>query len=403
MPAAAPTNNNYSSVVDVATTQQFMRGEFDNTKKRNIVLRELDARGNIKADGSGKFFERNARVGQFQSQVRADLVERTFARRQQRVTWACPWAWKEVTGAIGEQDLTFNTGEQALIKLNAVMMRNMADDFRKDLMVDMLRNNAGTSTTFGQAPVSGSPVPIFGLPTMFGYTGSPLAYNPDTQAVGGGVAAGDKEVTPDVSYCGISTHPTNPIAGVDNKTPESTSPVISNWSSTAWTGTANFRSTCTSVFDHMLNRLTRSPDPMDSPDLILMPRTQFTDFSQAVMSGGPSLLGGRVVFTENSQSPNYRVFKDNVIPYGNAKAYWDIAMPANTIYFLNTNYLEFDYFPQKPINLGADISMDTGDQGEIFGVRADYDIKQGGHLAAAVLCANLWGNPFYHGAAYNFA
>jgi len=403
MPAAAPTNNNYSSIVDVVTTQQFMRGEFDNTKKHNVLLSKLDEKGNIKADAAGKFFERNARVGQFQSTTRADLVERQFARRQQRVTWACPWAWKEVTGAIGEQDVVFNSGEQALVKLNAVMMKNMADDFRKDIVTDLLRNNASANVVFGQAAVAGSPVPIFGLPTMFGYGATAQNYNSDTQTTSGNIGATDREALPNVSYCGISTHPTSPIAGVDNKTPEATSPVLVNWSSTAWTGTATFRSTCLNVLDHTINRLARSPEAMDNVDLILATRTMFTDISQAFISGGPSGLGGRVVFSAESQAPNARLYKDNRIPYGNAEIVWDVSMPANVMYFLNTNYLEFDYFPQKSIIQQGAIETGTGEGTEIFSVRSDYDIKQGGHLAAAVLCANLWGNPFYHGAAYNFA
>lgn len=404
MPAPAPANNNYSGVIDAITTQQFMRGEFDNTKKRNVLLRELDARGNIKGEAGGKFMERTARVGQFQSQVRGDLVERVFSRKAQRVTYALPWSWSEVTGAIGEQDLAINNSEQGLVKLNSVMMKNMAQDFTKDITTNLLRQNAGTNATFGQAVVAGSPVPLFGLPTMFGYGASALAYNPDTQVVGGAVAATDREVTPNVSYCGISTHPTNAIAGIDNKTNEATSPVLVNWSSTAFgTGGATWRLNATAALDQLINRLARSPDPMDNPDLLMMTRTMFTDFSQSVMAGGPSGLGGRVVFTEQSQNPNYRVFKDNMIPYGNCKGYWDVGMPANVAYALNSNYLEFEYFKIKSIEQQADLSTDTGEGTEMFTVRTDYDIKQGGNLAVAALMANIWGNPFYHGAAYNFA
>jgi hypothetical protein len=83
MPATAPTYNQYSSVVDVATTQQFMNGVFENVKKRNIILSKLDERGLIKMDASGKFFERNIRIGQHAVGYRAaDLAPRTFNRLQ---------------------------------------------------------------------------------------------------------------------------------------------------------------------------------------------------------------------------------------------------------------------------------------------------------------------------------
>jgi len=400
MPAPAPAFNNYSPIVDVVTTQQFMKGEFDNTKKRNVILRELEAKGNIRGDASGRFYEKNARVGTFQSTTRAELVERSFAQRQQRVTYAIPYAWMEVTGAIGEQSLVFNSGPEALIKLNAETMKDMGDDFRRNLAGYMLRNNAGTNTTFGQAVSNATPVPIFGLPTMFGYGAAAQNYNPDTQATSGAIAATDREALPNVTYCGVSTHPTNAIAGVDGKENESTSPVLINWSSTAFGG-STWKANALNVLDHLLTRCTRSEDPMDTPDLLLMTRTAFTDLSSSIVGGGPSGLGSRVVYTGESQSPNMKLFSDNKIPYGNAMAYWDMAQPANTVYALNTNYINFDYFPQKKYNGGGDIQGDAGST--YFGVRTDYDIKQGGHLAVAVLCANLWANPFYQGAAFNFA
>lgn len=405
MPAPAPTNNNYSSPVDVVTTQQFMRGEFDNTVKRNVLLRELSARGNIKGDASGKFFERNARIGTFTSAVRADLDERTFNRKQQRVTWAVPYAWYETTGAIGDEDITFNRGQEALVQLNKVMLKNMGDDFRKDTCTYILRNNAGSNSTFGQAVANVSPVPIAGLPTMFGYGAAAQNYNADTQTTSGAIAATDKEALPNQVYFGVSTHPTNPIAGVDNKANESTSPVLTNWSSNAWGGgTTTWQANCIPAIDNTLNRLARSPDAMDSPDLLLMTRTMFSQLSVSIVSGGPSGLGSRVVFTEVSQNPNYRVYKDNMIPYGNTKGYWDEAMPANTCYVLNSNYLELDYFPVPAVNIGGTIEGNVNaDNTEMFGVRTAYDIKQGGHLAVAILAGNLWGNPKFHGAIYNFA
>jgi hypothetical protein len=280
------------------------------------------------------------------------------------------------------------------------MMRDMGADARRDLATNILRSNAGSNIAFGQAVATANPVPIFGLPTMFGYGGAAQNYNPDTQATSGTVAAGDREVLPNQLYCGVSTHPTNAIAGVDFKQNESTSPVLVNWSSTAFGGTT-FKANALNVLDHGLTRLTRSEDPMDVPDLLLMTRTGFTDLASSIVGGGPSGLGSRVVYTGEAQNPNMKLFSDNMIPYGNAKAYWDVSMPANTVYFLNTNYLEFNYFPQKAINGSAEIGSDVGS--EYFGVRSDYDIKQGGHLAVANLCANLWGNPFYHGAAFNFA
>jgi hypothetical protein len=395
MPATAPTNNHYSSLVDVVTTQQFMKGEFDNTVKRNIILNKLSEKGNIKFEASGKFFERNARVGLHEAAYRAaDLASRNFARKQQRVTYSVPYSVREVTGVLGELDVMFNSGKESLVSLNKTMLKNMAEDFRKDISTLLLRSNACGSTSMGQTAVANSPVPFFGLPTMFGPSGSVVAYNADTQVVGGAIAATDKEACPNVTYCGISTHPTNAIAGVDNKANEATSPVLANWSSSAWTGTTTWVSTGFKVIDHVLTRLQRSADSADSADVVLLTRSMWNDLRGALQTNFRIELSGQA----KSVAPT--LYRDNVIPWGGAEVCWDVSQPANVAYFLNTNHLELTLFPQKNIQRDGTLE-DSGDQ--MFSVKTDYSIEQGGHLAVATIAGQLWGNPFYHGAAQNFA
>jgi hypothetical protein len=399
MPAAAPTNNNYSTLVDVATTQQFMRGVFDNTIKRNIILKKLYEAGTLKGEGSGKFLERTIRAGTYASATRGDLAERQFVRRQQNVTQAVPYGVIEVTGALGEQDIMFNSGKEALIKLNAKMMSDMGADFRKDISSYILRNNAGSNATFGQSVIATAPVPLFGLPTMFGYGASAQNYNADTQATSGAVGAGDREVLPNTTYFGVTTHPTAAISGVDGRVNEATSPVLGNYTSTAWTGTATWAANCLVFSDYMLTRLARSQDAEDQCDLIVLTRTMYNDVANRIQTNF-----GRTMFTAQAQSAaNVRVGNGDVIPYGNAEISWDVSQPANVAYYLNTRKLEFIYFPQKAIRNSGELSGDLGDMSEMFGVRTDYDIKQGGHLAVAVLAAQMYANPFFHGAGYNFA
>lgn len=395
--ATAPTNNNYSPMVDAVTTQQFMRGEFINVKKRNVILSKLEEKGNIKFDASGKFLERNARIGEYSSNYRADLVSRAFNRLNLRVTYAIPYSVRETTGVLGEQDIMYNSGPEALIRLNQVMMRDMGEDFRRQLSTELLGTNGLTVSSLGIAAATATPVPFFGLPTMFG-SGTTQNYNPDTQATTGAISAADKEALPNCTYCGISTHPTNAIAGVDNKVNESTSPVLVNWSSTAFPGASALWSVnCIDVVDHMLNRLSRSSDPKDIPDLGIMTRTMFTQFCAKVIANS------RVIFSADAQAPDVRVYKDNVIPYGPASFVWDAAQVANLFYFLNTNYLEFNLFPQKSMRLDDQIGGDIGEMGEMFYVKTQYSIEQGGHMAVAGMAGQLWGNPKFQGAALNFA
>lgn len=394
MPATAPTNGSYSSLVDAVTTQQFMRGEFENVVKRNVLLRELEKRGNIKKDASGKFMERNVRVGQHSASYRsADLAPRSFSRVQQRVSYAVPYSVREITGVLGELDVMFNSGKEALVNLSEKMLTNMADDFRRDIGGILLQSNGGSQTAFGQAVAPGSPVPFLGLPTMFGYGSTAQNYNADTQATSGNVAAGDREVLPNQSYCGISTHPTAAISGVDGKQNEATSPVIVNSTSTAFGG-STWAANCLKVLDYTNARLTRSQDAKDQPDLALITRSMFTDVKAAVQTYFRIILEGAPT------APSPTTFKENYIPWGTVNVYWDESQPANTGYMLNSNYLEFCVFPQKRINRDGTLS-DASD--ELFNIRTDYSIEQGGHLAVAQIAGQLWGNPKFQGAFFNFA
>lgn len=395
MPAAAPTYNMYSNLVDVSTTQQYMKGVFENVKKRNIILRLLDERGNIKKEASGKFFERNLRVGQNSVAYRtADLAPRSFARLQKNVTCAVPYALKEVTGVLGEADVMFNSGKEALISLRQRMFADMSQDFKISLAGDLLASNGGSNSTFGIAAAASSPVPFFGLPTIFGYGSSALAYNATTQTVGSAVAAGDVEVAPNATYCGVSTHPTNAISGVDNRLNEATSPIIVNYTSTGFGSTTTWAANAIKILNYSIDRASRGTDADDVPDIGLVTRTMFTDLKN-------NLVQYYKIELQSSQSgPNAGLYKENKVPFGSIDVYWDESMPSGVFYVLNTKKMEFVTFPQKKMLLD-DTFDDNGD--EMFNVRSQYDIAQGGHLAVAQLAGQLWANPKYQLAGYSFA
>lgn len=395
MPAAAPTYNQYSSVVDVATTQQFMNGVFENVKKRNVILSRLDERGNIKMDASGKFFERNIRIGQHNVALRsADLAPRQFARLQKYVTCAVPYAIKEVTGVLGEVDILFNQGKEAVIPLAKRMFAEMSQDFRISLSGDLLASNGSSNTVFGATAAASTPVPFYGLPTVFGYGASAQNYNANTQATSGAVGATDIEVLANTTYCGVATHPTNAISGVDNKLNESTSPVLVNWSSSTW-GATSWASNCIKVLNYMIDRSTRGTDAEDVPDLGIVTRSMFSDIKNALVTYY------KVELTDtSSRTPNPGLFKDNRIPFGPIDINWDESQLANVCYVLNTKRMEFNCFPQKRMLLDGTMD-DTADS--MFSVKSQYSIEQGGHLAVANLAGQLWVNPKFQSAAFNFA
>lgn len=394
--ASAPTYNQYSALVDATTIQQFMNGAFDNVVKRNILLAELEKRGNLKKDASGKYLERRARVGVHTAGYRSsDLAERAFSRQQQYVTYAIPYAIREIPGVLSEEDVQFNSGKEAQVSLKETLLKTMGEDFRRDINTQLLQSNAATNTVFGVSATAGSPVPIFGLPTIFGYGSAATGYNAATQAsTGSGVAADDQEVLPNDIYCGINTHPTNAISGVTNRQNESTSPVIVNYTSTGFGSTTTWAANALTVIDYMTTRLTRSSDEMDAPTLGIMDRTMFNAVRKLLQANYRIELSGR----PKSVSP--QLFGDNRIPYGSFDLGWDASQPASVFYLLNTNHLEFNTFPTGTLLKDGTLSNGLD---SMFTARTQYDIRQGAHLAVAGLTGQVWANPYFQGAAYAFA
>lgn len=396
MPATAPTYNMYSNLVDTSTTQQFMEGVFEEVKKHNTILSLLDQHGNVKMDASGKFFERNLWIGQHSIGYRsADLGARSFTRNNPYISMAVPFSVMETTGVLGELDVMFNRGKEALIPLTKRMWQNMYKSFRIDIASKLLATNASANTVAGVTASAGAPVPVFGLPTVFGYGSSALAYDPDTQTVGTAVAAGNKEVAANSTYCGVSTHPTNAIAGIDNKLNESTSPTIINWSSTGFSSTTTWAGNCIRALNHACDRTTRSESPEDMADIGLMTRSMFTDFKNALVQYY------KIELSSAAGAVNAGQYRDNKIPFNNIDIRWDAAMPANVFYVLNSKKMEFVCFPQQ--RLLQDNTLDDVNVDKMFTVRSQYDINQGGHLAVAQLAGQLWLDPQYHAMGYQFA
>jgi hypothetical protein len=259
MPSTAPTPVNYSPIVDELVTQWYMTKTFENTVRKRVLMDYLAKNGKLQqADGGGgKYVEIKARVGEHQAAYRAELAVRTWSRVNLDVTYDAPHAYYETKGVLSEEDLAYLRSQQAIVKLADKMLTRMSDDMGKGLNGQLIKSNATANTIAGVAAAASNPVPIYGLISVFGYGSTAIGYSPTTQAsTTSAVTAADIEVLPNVSYCGVSTHPTNAITGVDNKLNESTSPVIANWSSTGFpAASTTYTTNCLDVCSHLISRL----------------------------------------------------------------------------------------------------------------------------------------------------
>ncbi len=400
MPTGSNPTSNYSPLVDEVTTQQFLRGAWDDTKKVRYLLEKMEQNGTIQNDGSGTFYEQKVLVGEFQASERADLAARTFARKQHYISVRAPWGFMDMTDVLSDRDLALNTGESAKVKLVQDRITRMGKDFKKSISNRILNKNRSAQTVFGIAAATianGQDEPINGLPTLFGYGSTATGYSAVSGTTATGVVDGDKEVLPDTTYFGQSTKPGN-LTGVDNAITEAFSPVLGNWSSTTFDSAASsslWSVNCVNFLDYMNQRLSRSSDLEDMPDCGTTTQVMYLGIKQKLQAIQ------RLLIDDSPKSPNAGMYPRRFIPYEQINISWDEDCPANVIYLNNTNKM---YFKTVPVaKAGSSAGEIEGDAGEMFKVTQQHSIEQGGHLVAAQFIGQLICDPRYQGAGYNFA
>ena len=402
MPTGLTPTSNYSPLVDESTTQQFMRTAWDDTKKVRFLLEKMEQNGNITNDGEGTFHEQKILVGEFQAAERADLAARSFSRKQHYATLRAPWGFMDMTDVLSDRDLALNSGRSAIIKLSQDRLTRMGKDFKKVISNRILTRNRSASVVFGQAAATialGADEPINGLPTLFGYAAAAQGYSGVTGTTGAAVVDADREVTPNTTYFGLSTLPAGLGAGVDNAISEAFSPVIGNWSSSAF-DTAGASSLWNvnglNFLDHMNQRLSRANDTEEMPDVGVTTSTMYLGLKQLLAARQ------RILIDDTAKSPNAGMFARRFIPYENITISWDEDCPSNVIYLLNTNKMYFKTVPIVSAGHSEGAGAD-GSAGEMFKVTKQHSIEQGGHLTAVQFIGQLVCDPRYQGAGFNFA
>lgn len=403
MPGVAPTPVNYSPIVDELVTQWYLTKTFENTIRKRVLMDYLAKNGKLQqADGGGgKYVEIKARVGEFAPAYRAEMAVRTWSRVNLDVSYTAPHTYYETKGVLSEEDLAYLRTQQAIVKLGDKMLTRMSTDMGKGLNGQLIKSNATANTIAGVVAATTNPIPIYGLISCFGYGATAIGYNPDTQASTiSAVTAADREVLPNVSYCGISTHPTNGITGVDNKLNESTSPVIANWSSTGFTSASTtYTTNCLDVASHIISRLGMRGDNTEEsfPDIGLQTQLMHNQFRNKLRSS----TSQQIVFGDRPISPDVGLCPRLFVPFEGINIFPDADVPANCLFILNTREMMFEMVPQRPAgNATGEIG---GEAMPIFKVAQFSDIDTGTHKVVAKLMGNLVCNPRFQGMAYNAA
>lgn len=394
----------FSPIVDELVTQLYLTKTFNNATRHSVALDYLTNKNVLTQDADGgKYIELKARIGEFQAAYRAELAQRSFNRVNHDVTYTLPYAFYETTGVLSEEDIAYCQSRQAIVKLVDKMLPRMSDDLAKGLNRQLIQSNSTANTIAGVAAASSSPTPINGFLSVFGYGSTAIGYTASSQSTtGSAVTAADIEVLPNVSYCGISTHPTNAISNVQNKVNESTSPVIVNWSSTALNSTASttYQTNCLDTVSRLIVRL-QSRDN----DATLMPNfgMQTTQMHEAMKRALRAATNQQLVLTTTPQAPDQGMNPRLFLSYEGLPIFPDTDCPTGCLFVLTLKpEASFgNIMPQMPA--GYSEGVFTGNVKPIFGVGQMKDLDNGGHKVVAKIMMNVGLNPRRQGLAYNFA
>lgn len=400
-----PSTANYSTIVDQLTIAEYLMGTFwDNSRKHSFIMDKLMKAG-VMHDQQGKHIDLKARVGVHAAGYRSQGGNRTFTHPQQYVTYLQQASFYEVATALYEEEVAFLETEGAVVKYNRDLATNVGEDLSKGLNFQLLNSNSTSNTIAGVSAAATSPIPITGILSVFGYgstaTGFTFSSGSGGASTASAVTAADLEVLPNVTYCNVSTHPTNTIAGVDNKVPGATSPVMVNWSSTGFSAASTtYTTNCLGVWSRMISRLiAREPNMEGMPDTGIQTLTMHNQMRIALRAATQQ----HIVINDVPQSPDAGLYPRLMIPYEGINIAVDTDQPTGVAYCLNLKKKNALLPVVRQRLAGMPDGIFKGNVKPIISLAQMPDINDGTHKLVAKVALNLILNPARQAMAYNFA
>jgi len=400
-----PSTANYSNIVDQLAIAEYLMGTFwDNSRKHSYIMDKLQQSG-VMHDQQGKHIDLKARIAIHAGAYRSQGQSRTFSHPQQYVTYLQQASFYEVATALYEEEVAFLETQGAVVKYNRELATNVGEDLIKGLNYQLLNSNSTSNTIAGIAAAATSPIPITGIPSVFGYGATAVGFTFSSGSGGATtaspVAAGDLEVLPNVTYCNVSTHPTSAIAGVDNKVSGATSPVIVNWSSTGFSAASTtYATNCLGVWSRMISRLVaREPSTEGMPDTGIQTLAMHNQMRTALRAS----MEQHLVLSNGPQSPDLGLYERLMLPYEGINIVVDTDQPTGVAYCLNLKKKNALLPVIRQRLAGMPDGIFKGNVKPIISLAQMPDINDGTHKLVAKVALNLLLNPARQAMAYNFA
>jgi len=404
---SAPTPLNYSNLVDTNVLPEFAEYVWQMTKRKRLIVDSLTQNNAMKPDdgSGGKYLDWRATIGDFGLDDHADMGQRTFSRVNTEVTYTAPWAFLETTDAISENDWGYLKSDAARSNIIEERSQKIVEDQVKKLNKYILTRNCevNSNTVMGMTAYTGTQK-LGGLPTLFGYGTSSLAYNPLITTVATVIAtAANKEIIPNTTYFGVTTHPTSSISGVPDsmRVQEATSPVITSWdASSVWNTVAStlWVKNCLNVADYMIQRVCRDGSPDYLPDIGVLTGTMYQDFKSAIRG---TVQQHVVLESMTPTAPDAGMFPRFFFKYQGVTFSYDIDQPTNVFYLLNTKKAKFRFLDAQVAGFTEAGPYSTGKK-KFMTLRAFPDTNVGAFKFVSKLGGQIIWQPNAQAASYPF-
>ena len=410
--ATAPDPAGFGKLVDIAVQQAFLDTYWVNRVRDNVLLNAIKEEGELEFTRTlGKFAEWNARVARYDAEYRARGDVRDWEARQLRVAYATAYSRIESRTVFYEEDVEDLDDELAKSWYKRELT-DLSDDFMFSLNNRLLaRHTQSSNAIFGVAQdttlASGDPG-LLGLLDIFDYGGSAASayqYDADAKTVSANAMSSTiLEMAPNGTFCGVSTHPTADLSGVDGtREPESTSPVIINADSTdsqvaTSSTTIGWATNADVILDYAIPRCRRSTGAgAKRPTLGIARPKEITALKKAI----GSTIDNQVLLTEKEHNKtNAGYFHREFVPYGPTVWHEDSDCPDGVRFLLHPKTMRFWVKKQK--RLGNGKQTIKGNPSSWFRCEQDYDMDLGGVKALAAMRGQLCPNPFRQCAIVDF-
>ena len=273
----------------IATTiVQHTRDEEVAVFRKFKIFAMLESSGNILMNQSGRGFDLNVRYRSAPVTGSTGDTPRTFSRVNMWKRADLGWRGFTTTDAIYRRELLENRGQQALVNIASQMAGRLQESLEQHLSYQPYvdGNAAGNENAF------------HGLMSFMGFDGTV-----DSTAPGGAVAAkrvggnaADKFGYPSDTYANLSTQlgyygggRINATTGTWPNVPvepelDYYSPVIVNWSSTAWKGQTTWKQNCIEATREGIHQCRRNDSKDAAIDMVVMDRALYIDYLNALDS-----------------------------------------------------------------------------------------------------------------------